>query len=250
MRNPNCPNCNRILDTHGNGYWCPRCQIKFANNLAPLNSATAQRARENWEESIFLEKGEKMVASWEGNRETVEKTVIHGQYGRSVQDVKERKKGILALTNQKLLFLEAHGVFGKSYHQVLMIPLAKLGGISVGGTLIPFVSIADDTENHIFHIDGIGKNEFPAFRKTIMDCRQKRIDELEAEKRKERVQIVIDFSMLKDYMDRGGLVLQKTKCPECNAPLPIPTSGNQVVCEHCGSTIFAQDIFEKIKSLI
>jgi DNA-directed RNA polymerase subunit RPC12/RpoP len=54
----------------------------------------------------------------------------------------------------------------------------------------------------------------------------------------------------KEYMEKGGLVLQKTKCPECGAPITIPTSGNQTVCQHCGSTIMAQDIFEKIKSLI
>ena len=204
----------------------------------------------SWQDSIFLEKGEKMVASWEGNLETAEKTVIRGQYGRRVQDVKTRKRGILALTNQKLMFLEAHGIFGKSYHQTLTIQLAKLGGVSVGGTLFPFVSIADDIENHVFHIDGVGKNEFPEFRKRIMDCCQRRREELESEKRKEHVQIVIDFSMLKEYMEKGGLVLQKTKCPECNAPISIPTTGNQVVCQHCGSTILAQDIFEKIKSLI
>lgn len=102
----------------------------------------------------------------------------------------------------------------------------------------------------ISHIDGIGKNEFPAFRQTIMGLCQTRREELETQKRKERVQIVFDFSMLKEYMEKGGLILQKTKCPECNAPIPIPTSGNQIVCQHCGSTILAQDLFEKIKSLI
>ena len=204
----------------------------------------------SWQESIYFEKGEKMVSWGESNRELVEKTVVRGQYGRRVQDVKTRKNGILALTNQRLLFLEAHGIFGKSYHQTLTIPLAKLGGISVGGTLIPFISIADDFENHIFHVIGVGKNEFPGFRQKIMECCQERREELEAEKRKERVQIVIDFSMLREYMEKGGLILQQTKCPKCNAPIPIPTSGNQVVCQHCGSTILAQDIFEKIKSLI
>jgi hypothetical protein len=44
--------------------------------------------------------------------------------------------------------------------------------------------------------------------------------------------VVLDFSSLKEYMEKGGLVLQKTKC------------------EYCGSTIYAQDIFEKVKSLI
>ena len=204
----------------------------------------------SWQDSLYFENGEKLVASWEGNHESVERMVVRGQYGRRTQDVKTRKKGILVLTNQKLLFLEAHGLFGKSYHQVLAIPLAKLGGISIGGTLIPFVSIADDIQNYIFHIDGIGKNEFPAFRQTVMNCCQKRREDLEAEKRKERVHINIDFSSLQAYMEKGGLVLQKTKCPECNAPIPIPTTGDQMVCEHCGSTILAQDVFEKIRSII
>jgi hypothetical protein len=42
----------------------------------------------SWQESIYFEKGENFVSSWEGNQETVEKTVIRGQYGRRVQDVK------------------------------------------------------------------------------------------------------------------------------------------------------------------
>jgi ribosomal protein S27AE len=199
----------------------------------------------------LLEKGEKIVNSWRGNREMTEKVVVRGSYGRKrIEDAKERKSGFLVLTNQRLLFLEEHGVFGKSYHQVLSIPLIKVGGISMGGTLNPFVSIADDVETHMFHLSGIGKNQFEPFRSLITgECRKRR-EEIEAEKKKERVQVVLDFSALKEYMEKGGLVLQKTKCPECGAPMALPTAGNQTKCEHCGSTIYAQDIFEKVKSLI
>jgi len=180
-----------------------------------------------------------------------EKIVVRGSYGRKrIEDAKERKSGFLVLTNQRLLFLEEHGVFGKSYHQVLSIPLIKVGGISMGGTLNPFVSIADDVETHMFHLSGIGKNQFEPFRSLIIDECRKRREEIEAEKKKERVQVVLDFSALKEYMEKGGLVLQKTKCPECGAPMALPTVGNQTKCEHCGSTIYAQDIFEKVKSLI
>ena len=71
----------------------------------------------SWESSVLLEKGEKIVASWRGNRETTEKVAVVGQYGRKrVADAKERKNGFLVLTNQRVLFLEEHGVFGKSYH--------------------------------------------------------------------------------------------------------------------------------------
>ena len=191
------------------------------------------------------------MASWRGNREIAQKVAVRGSYGTTrMQNVKERKNGFLVLTNQRLLFLEEHGVFGKSYHQVLAIPLMKVGGISIGGSLSPFVSIADDVETHVFHVYPIGKDEFDPFRSLIVDECRKRKEELEAEKRKERVQVVLDFSSLRDYMEKGGLVLQKTKCPECGAPVALPTTGNQTKCAHCGSMIYAQDIFEKVRSLI
>jgi len=207
----------------------------------------------SWQGSIILEKGEQLVNSWECNHEMTTTAVAPSNFGfgnKQMQGARVRKVGILALTNHRLIFLEAHGVFGKSYHPASTIPLEKLGGISMGGLLMPFVLLSGESDSYTFHIRGISKNEFPAFRQTITDLCQKRKEELDAEKRKERVQIVLDFSTLRDYMEKGGLVLQKTKCPECNAPIPIPTSGNQVVCQHCGSTILAQDIFEKIKSLI
>ena len=50
-------------------------------------------------------------------------------------------------------------------------------------------------------------------------------------------------------MERGGLILETVKCPECGAPVKLPEVGNYVVCEHCGNTIYAQDIFEKVKEL-
>ena len=200
----------------------------------------------SWQTSILFQNNEKVVSSWYGNREVPTQMVVEG----TTRNTKIRKKGVLVLTNQRLLFLEEHGIFGKSYHQTVAISLPKIQGISMGGTLMPFVSIADEIQPHVFHIDGIGKNEFDPFRALIIEQSQKRIAEIEAEKKKERVQLIIDFSMLKDYMEKGGLILQKTKCPECGAPIPIPTSGNQIVCQHCGSTILAQDIFEKIKGLI
>jgi ribosomal protein S27AE len=200
----------------------------------------------SWEIAILFQKNEKTITSWYGNREIVTQVVVQG----TSRTRKVPKKGVLVLTNQRLLFLEEHGIFGKSYHQIIAIPLARIQGISMGGTFRPFVSVADEAQLHVFHIDGVGKDEFDPFRSLIIEQSQKRIEEIEAEKKKERVQIVIDFSMLKEYMEKGGLVLQKTKCPECGAPIPIPTSGNQIVCQHCGSTILAQDIFEKIKSLI
>jgi ribosomal protein S27AE len=190
-----------------------------------------------------------MIKAWYGNREFTKLVNVQG----TTRTMVVRTRGMLVLTNQRLLFLSQHGLFGKSYHQTWAISLAEIHGISMGGTLRPFVSIAGERAAlYVFHVDKVGKNEFDPLRSLITEQARKRVEEIEAEKKKERVQvqIVVDFSMLKEYMEKGGLVLQNTKCPECNAPIPIPTSGNQVVCQHCGSTVLAQDIFEKIKSLI
>jgi len=205
----------------------------------------------SWESSIILGKGEKIVSSWKGNREIRERVVEKDSLSsRQVVEATRRVKGILVLTNQRLLFLEEHGIFGKSFHQTLSSPLEKIEGISMGGLMLPFVTITADTGTYVYHISGVGKKEFEPFRQLVMEQCQKRREDIEREKKKEKVQVVLDFSSLKEYMERGGLVLQKTKCPECGGPIMLPDTGNQTKCEHCGSVIFAQDIFEKIKSLI
>lgn len=199
-----------------------------------------------WESSIIFEKGEKVISSWRGDRELREKVVIDGSLTEKTKNI----QGILVLTNQRLIFLEEHGVFRKSYHQNLVIPLEKIGAISMGGFLSPFVSISSGTETYIFHIQGIGKKEFEPFRQLIVEQFRKRKEEIEAEKKKERVHLMIDFSFIKDYMRQGGLILQTFKCPSCGAPLKLPESGNTVTCPYCNSDIKAEDIFEKIKALI
>lgn len=141
-----------------------------------------------WESSIILEKNEKIVTSWRDNRETAVQKIERQQYGRGiVYTAKERKNGFLVLTNQRLLFLEKHGVFGKSYHQTLTIPLPKVGGISMVEMLNPSISIADDFKTHLFHINEVGKNEFEPFKQLITNQCRKRRDEIETEKKKERV---------------------------------------------------------------
>jgi ribosomal protein S27AE len=195
----------------------------------------------SWENSIILELGERIVASWRGSWDI---SPPPGEVGTTT------KNGLLVLTTQRLIFLEERGIFGKSYHKALEILLLKVGGISMGGMFSPFVSIVDDKENHIFHVSRIGKKEFESFRQLIAaQCKERR-EEIESERKRERVQVVLDFSSLRDYMEKGGLVLQKTKCPECGAPISLPKAGTETQCTHCGSKIYAQDIFEKVRSLI
>lgn len=200
----------------------------------------------NWKSSLILEEGEELITHWKGDYEIRERVVT----ASGVTDVKKNILGILVLTNRRLIFLEEHGLIKKSYHQVLTIPLEKIESISLGGILIPFVSISDGVKTHIFHLVGVGKEKFGSFRQLIIEQRRKRKEEIEAEKKRERIYVMIDFSFIKDYLERGGLILQTFKCPSCGAPLKFPESGKIITCPYCNNEIRAEDVFEKIKSLI
>lgn len=72
----------------------------------------------------------------------------------------------------------------------------------------------------------------------------------EMDKEKANIQIILDFSSLKDIMAKGGLVMSTYKCPNCNGMVKLPEEGKVLICEYCGTPIKPVDIFEKIKSLI
>jgi ribosomal protein S27AE len=87
--------------------------------------------------------------------------------------------------------------------------------------------------------------------KQEMWARQKRCAELkEQERRQDKVQLVLDFSALKEQMAKGGLVVQTIKCPTCGANVDLPAKGNTIKCQYCQSTIYAADLFEKLKEML
>jgi len=201
---------------------------------------------------IVLEGGEEILTSWEGNVETIGKTVVtRGRYVKRhrVVEARERENGILVLTNRRLLWVTKRGIFGTSYHVTHEIPLEDVKGVSCGGAIFKYICIKDSESEYRFHLSGVYSSieKFNPIIRTAMETRKK---EIESEKRKARVHVMLDFSSLKDYMKKGGLVLQTVKCPVCSGPLKLPELGNQTTCEHCGNTVYAQDIFEKVKALI
>jgi len=160
--------------------------------------------------------------------------------------------GNLFLTNKRLIFEHASGLFSRRVYVTLDLPLEGIGRVSVEGTLTKKLVVYAKKgfiSNFPTHLEFSVRNPLQ-WQDKVMSFTKEKIESIETEKRKERVQIILDFSALKRYMEKGGLTLQKTKCPEYNAPMKLPQSGNQIICEHCGTPIYAQDIFEKIKDLI
>ncbi len=94
------------------------------------------------------------------------------------------------------------------------------------------------------------EDEFGAFQETVMKYRaERKFAILELEK-KERVQILLDFSFLKDYMEKGGMMVQKITCANCGGSMHLPEKGNTVDCPYCKTTHRVEDIFERVKQLI
>lgn len=254
----------RQIEVKGkNLLYCPEC-YQLAKNEQTKMSLEEVRAHTESEtvyekgmmvslkKALILEKNEKILDFWEGDHEARMTVTEDTWLGKKPKTVKQTKKGILVLTNRKLVWIEQRGIFGKSYHPLITIPLENLRGITMEGAIFKYVSISDAQGEHIFHFPFsiTNENQLSDFKEIVFNQVNARKQELEAEKRRERVHVLVDFSFLKNYMKKGGLVMQTIKCPECKASIKLPESGNLMDCEYCGNTIYAQDIFEKIKELI
>lgn len=219
---------------------------KYMRGIVPAQVANA----------VILGRGEKILASWEGYRLT--RRTIQG----TTRYTDEKQNGNLILTNRRMLWTERRtktkGTFFKSTETSFLvkseIPLVDIKGVSGSSgdrsdwMKIPSeVRIVDSKGEYMFLIY---YGFYEIFKPAIEYAISLRQEEIESDKRKERVQLVLDFSSLKDYMEKGGLVMQTFRCPHCNAPVEFPEGGKTTKCAHCSSRIYARDIFEKIKELI
>lgn len=57
-----------------------------------------------------------------------------------------------------------------------------------------------------------------------------------------------DFPSMRAHMKKQGLVISAIQCPQCGASLKLPESGREIICDYCKTTLYANDIFKKIKS--
>jgi ribosomal protein S27AE len=205
----------------------------------------------SWHEALILEKDENLIKAWKGDYEAHMTVMEDTFFGKQPKTVTKKTVGILALTSRRLVFFEERGIFDHSHHLLFTLSLEHVVGISMGGAILKYVSISDSSGEYVFHLltpSVANENELNEFKRAIYEQVNARKHELDAEKKKERVHIVLDFSFLRSYIEKGGLALQKVSCPECGAPVKLPESGNQMICEHCKSTIYAADVFEKVKA--
>jgi hypothetical protein len=156
-------------------------------------------------------------------------------------------KGTLIVTNQRILFAYKLGrlasenavMYGTNLENIVTVSHGRFG----------FNDKLVILEGNNQHRDFVQPN-IQWLISTINNAITDRKNQLLAEKQKERIQIVLDFSSLKEVMSKGGLVMTTFKCPNCNGMVDLPEAGKVLMCKYCGTPIKPVDIFEKIKSLI
>ena len=181
-------------------------------------------------------------------------------------------KGTLVLTNQRLKCIEP-GDFefsGSVFHKkmkakswnVREIPLESIkeisfgkvdrhAGFDFGADMYVFTEktsfvFKHTSTNFLFKHAEKGKGVGEYLKEKLIGQMEERRKGLE---RKEQ-RVIIDFSFLKSYMEKGGVLLTTLKCPDCGAKIQLPKKGTQTICRYCGSTIYAENVFDKIKELI
>lgn len=182
----------------------------------------------SWQQAIILDRAEQVVHSWEGNYEKPYKTMkgdyqlvtLKGHRGRKYREKEEtkRKKGVLVLTNRRILWFERRGLIGKSYHVLFEIYLKSLKGVSMGGRLSKYVSITDENMEYRFHLNGIGKKELDPFKDMIIR---------QAEKVKEVATLTSPIHQ-KEIITKEVVMIP---CEYCKALMPQTSS----FCPNCGA---------------
>ena len=152
----------------------------------------------------------------------------------------------MIVTNHRILFAGKTGSLSKDYALSYGINLEDVMGVSHGKHGFNDKLVILEKNGH--HRDFI-KPQIQTLIPTINKMMAKRIDELQALKDKERVQIMLDFTSLRDLLSKGGIVMTTFKCPNCGDMHNIPETGKILMCEHCGTPVKPVDIFERIKSL-
>ena len=71
----------------------------------------------------------------------------------------KNRKGIIVLTNQRVVWLDEKGILCKSYHRDFEIDLRSLEKVSTGGELFKYIIITDKVKQYSFNLKGAGDKE-------------------------------------------------------------------------------------------
>ena len=250
-----CPNCNaQVAEQAAFCYNCGKQLVRTVNQVTTVQGQSNTKFMAlppQLNGVIILRPREGILGVWSARKHRREHT---HQGDRDAYD-----PGYLVASNQRVFYVKESGVFNKSYAATESIAYEDMAGASAKNGLFTSALIIGHERGetrlvHLCRIDSngqsIGKPLPEEVQLLLNQYAQERHQEMEREKKMSRVQYVLDFSFLKAEMEKGGVIVQTIKCPACSAGLNLPPSGNNVKCPYCGSMVYAQDIFEKMKGLI
>ena len=192
---------------------------------------TSKNLPKQVKDSLILEHDEKLLARWFG-------TDFWGS-------------GVLVLTDQRLIWLRRED---GSYYLTYALPLEHIAQI-VQSVFDKDPGKAEKIE--ILDVYGVGYGmtlermlRYPAAKPVIEKAIKQRKRKIIEERKKEKLHVLLDFSFIRNYLEKGGIILQTYKCPECGAHIKLPEHGTTIVCKYCGAVIKAEDIFKKIKDFL
>jgi uncharacterized Zn finger protein (UPF0148 family) len=246
MKNPDCPKCGKILDTFADDYWCPRCRKKYTKSELVSNKQVSN------EENVGMNNEEKELLACKQAiltnkrlylvREQAEYGGLWFQTGKEVSFEERKTKKEKEVIEFKDI-VEAYTSNSIVPKVVLRLSNNSTKEFSAGDTRSGF-----DKATSLFMGTSYWLSNTQKGMQISCDRWVNRINSTRMAK--EKIQIILDFSSLKDALSKGGIVMTAYKCPICNGTLDLPEAGKVLICKYCGTPIKPIDIFEKVKSLI
>lgn len=150
------------------------------------------------------------------------------------------REGLFILTNHRII------IFDKEFQTIISdIPLVALTEVYVEKNMMINKELRDVLQIAVGSI------------KYVIDVREtfsveevaKAILKLRAKEMLRASKPLVDFSLLKSILDKGGIVATTIKCPSCGGILDVPNEGKFVKCRYCGHTIFVEEAINMIREM-
>jgi hypothetical protein len=198
---------------------------------------------QTWLNALILKPEEKVIAAWDGNRETQEqiartKTVQRGMIRKHNEQVatgkydtaKETNSGFLVLTSQRLVWFERHGLMSKQVRPTVTFNLQEIQGIAKGGKLATWVSIADNTQEHLFHFGRWSDEDFlKSFKGPVVQA---------AFRLKQKLEQVRTTNAVEDARAIAKAQVEMIACQYCEAK----NASDKERCWRCGASLQSEQM--------